>query len=295
MAAGYYTIKNFNTFQHKDVLLSGKWVKLYASSVDDPELAELSEQARLLWYLILAIGGQQGNKIYTDLRWLREKLHFSNLKRSSIDELITAGFLIPLSPASSAVVLAASPAAHVQAPSASVAPTPAPTLALVPDDPADSEDSPTAVQDPAVATGKTPAARMSATDRRDAALADPDFQTFWAAYPRKDARLDAGKVWSQLTAGKPLQDGVLEQMLDAIQRNISDGTWQLKKEKIRYIPLPAGWLRERRWEDEGVSQPARPATIAQYTNPDLDIQSGPIVPPPAELFEKMKRFGNSPL
>ena len=67
------------------------------------------------------------------------------------------------------------------------------------------------------------------------------FEEFYAAYPRHDAKADALKAWNQVQPG-------IDDVLEAIR-------WQLKsqdhldKEK-RFIPLPATWLRGRRWLDE---------------------------------------------
>jgi len=70
-----------------------------------------------------------------------------------------------------------------------------------------------------------------------------DFDTFWAAYPRKVSKHDALKAWHQV--------GVDGELLALILRALA---WQTKtwdySDYMRFVPLPATWLRGRRWEDE---------------------------------------------
>lgn len=71
-----------------------------------------------------------------------------------------------------------------------------------------------------------------------------DFETFWAAYPKKRKKLDALKAWQRV---KPSAE-LLDEMLDALswQRRSEDWT----KEAGQYVPLPASWLRAGQWMDE---------------------------------------------
>ena len=72
----------------------------------------------------------------------------------------------------------------------------------------------------------------------------PAFAEFWSAYPRKTAKREAWKVWSKLNGGRPN----LEAILSAIALQKKSPEW--KKENGRFIPHPATWLRQGRWEDE---------------------------------------------
>lgn len=71
----------------------------------------------------------------------------------------------------------------------------------------------------------------------------PGFEAFWAAYPRKDAKPSATKAFARL---KP-DEVLLAAMLAALHRQAA--TWTER----RFIPHPATWLNDRRWEDGGVS------------------------------------------
>lgn len=74
---------------------------------------------------------------------------------------------------------------------------------------------------------------------------DDDFSTFWSAYPRKDGKQDAIKAWKSIKPNKELQDVILNDLKRRVGIN---GVWY--KSERRFIPLPATYLRGRRWEDE---------------------------------------------
>lgn len=71
-----------------------------------------------------------------------------------------------------------------------------------------------------------------------------DFNLFWADYPRKDARLDALKAWTELDPSPELLEQILQSL--AWQKQRLDWT----KDNGQYVPYPATWIRGRRWEDE---------------------------------------------
>ncbi len=73
---------------------------------------------------------------------------------------------------------------------------------------------------------------------------DQVFESFWKAYPRKVNKARARKVWDKL-APDPALCGV---MGEALRRFRASPEWQ--KEGGAYIPHPATWLRNRRWEDD---------------------------------------------
>ena len=71
-----------------------------------------------------------------------------------------------------------------------------------------------------------------------------DFDTFWAAYPKKVAKADARKAWAQTKDIRP----ELTNLLIAITANCKTESWM--KSGGAFIPYPATWLRGERWEDE---------------------------------------------
>lgn len=76
------------------------------------------------------------------------------------------------------------------------------------------------------------------------------FLEFWRAYPRKVGK---GAAWRAWRTSRPDTDAVLA----ALKWQAASESWA--KEGGRYIPHPATYLNQRRWEDEpvGASQPAQ--------------------------------------
>lgn len=70
------------------------------------------------------------------------------------------------------------------------------------------------------------------------------FDRFWEAYPRKEAKQTAKKAFEKLNPDKAL----LQTMLEAIERFKGSAQWQ--EENGRFIPHPATWINQRRWEDD---------------------------------------------
>lgn len=77
---------------------------------------------------------------------------------------------------------------------------------------------------------------------------DELFERFWEKYPKKVKRAEAEEAWKAIAPDEAL----LECMLSAITTQKADEGW--RREGGRYIPLPANWLRNRRWEDVPVVQ-----------------------------------------
>ena len=73
---------------------------------------------------------------------------------------------------------------------------------------------------------------------------DPLFDQFWSAYPKKVAKEPAKKAFLK---HKPDQ-ALLDKMLDALQRYKRSDQWI--RDGGQYIPNPATWLNQERWEDE---------------------------------------------
>ncbi len=78
------------------------------------------------------------------------------------------------------------------------------------------------------------------------------FIEFWSAYPKKVGKGAAEKAWSKI---KPDFELHLK-ILSAIERQKTSEQWL--RDNGQYIPNPATWLNQRRWEDElQGAQPAR--------------------------------------
>jgi hypothetical protein len=66
---------------------------------------------------------------------------------------------------------------------------------------------------------------------------DSDFETFYSSYPKKVAKPNARKAWDKNKCQ-------LEQVLPALEKHKK--TWN----DPQFIPHPATWLNQRRWEDD---------------------------------------------
>jgi len=79
----------------------------------------------------------------------------------------------------------------------------------------------------------------------------PFFQEFWKCYPRREGK---GKAWEEWSRISPAPDGNFSILVqNAIDRQKKTVQWN--KDGGQFIPLPATWLHQRRWEDEGLQNP----------------------------------------
>jgi hypothetical protein len=81
---------------------------------------------------------------------------------------------------------------------------------------------------------------------------ETDFDTFWRAYPRKAAKLDARKAWKQMSPP-------IAEVLTALEWQVPANEW----DGGRFTPLPATWLRAGRWMDEEPERAVVSATAAK--------------------------------
>ncbi len=83
------------------------------------------------------------------------------------------------------------------------------------------------------------------------------FDAFWKVYPRKAGKEAARKAWGRIKPDKALQ----ERILAAVAQQ--DGSEQWNTERPRFIPHPATWLNQSRWDDELPPQSANGAGLAR--------------------------------
>lgn len=82
------------------------------------------------------------------------------------------------------------------------------------------------------------------------------FDQFWTAYPRKAGKGAARHAWK---TGKLTEK--LDAILAAVEKQKASEQW--RKEGGQFIPHPATWLRQERWEDEVLSPPTARAAVAE--------------------------------
>ena len=72
---------------------------------------------------------------------------------------------------------------------------------------------------------------------------DVDFDAFWSEYPKKVGKGAAKKAFE-----KARKKATLESLVTAVRRQKCGSQWT--REDGRFIPNPATWLNQERWEDE---------------------------------------------
>lgn len=100
-----------------------------------------------------------------------------------------------------------------------------------------------------------------------------DFNSFWNAYPRK---IGKGAAWISWKKSYVLYESISK----VLESQINSPQW--KKDDGQFIPHPATWLNQRRWEDE-VKENKEP----ERTYPKIDNTPG-LTPSQWEELKKKK-------
>jgi hypothetical protein len=88
------------------------------------------------------------------------------------------------------------------------------------------------------------------------------FEEFWMLYPRKVAKASAKKAWQKLTEE--------QQLLAAKALDNHCQYWKLKETAIEFIPHPATWINQERWEDELIIEPTKAKLAPLATNEQIE-------------------------
>lgn len=75
---------------------------------------------------------------------------------------------------------------------------------------------------------------------------DDRFEKFWEAYPRKVGKGNARTAWAKIR----VTDELFNTILNAVEQQKQWDQWQ--RDNGQYIPHPATWLNQQRWEDSGI-------------------------------------------
>jgi hypothetical protein len=126
----------------------------------------------------------------------------------------------------------------------------------------------------------TPKRRAAAKKKQDA-VTDDRFWTFWNAWPKKTkwGLAQVYEVWASLS----LTDDTVGAIVASVEKWKLSTSWT--KDNGQFIPTPKRWLEERRWEADpgGPVQPGpriQPRPGAGRSNRDLSADAGP---PPAAV------------
>ena len=94
------------------------------------------------------------------------------------------------------------------------------------------------------------------------------FEEWYATYPRKEGRADAVKAWDTPRLSEEQAKAVTQQ---TTERACHDPQWSDEQ----YVPMPAGYLRKRRWSDDWrsrVKPKAKPRTESAQAKADREAQ-----------------------
>lgn len=86
------------------------------------------------------------------------------------------------------------------------------------------------------------------------------FAAFWKLYPKKQGKGAAEKAWKKI---KPTAE-LFDTIVTAVEAAKLSEQWQ--RENGRYIPNPATWLNQKRWEDD-IPDPS-------YSQPTISVNGG---------------------
>ena len=85
---------------------------------------------------------------------------------------------------------------------------------------------------------------------------DEGFAWFYELYPRHECRKEARKAWGKLhrllltsDGGYGITKALKVRMAEHVMGKLRDGEWENDAERRRYIPLPATYLNQRKWEE----------------------------------------------
>ena len=108
-------------------------------------------------------------------------------------------------------------------------------------------------QHPPTPSAKPVADKTESASPVGAAGGGSGFAEFWLAYPKKVGKGEAERKWKTL---KPDAGAVLS----AVKRQSASEQW--RRDGGQYIPNPATWLHQRRWEDEPAQPPANSSSAS---------------------------------
>ncbi len=94
---------------------------------------------------------------------------------------------------------------------------------------------------------------------------DERFDRFWSAYPRKTGKDAARKAFAR----RKVNDELLQQMLDAIEAQKQSEQWT--RNGGQFIPHPATWLNQGRWQDETEPLPFADAPPVRWVTSEDDL------------------------
>ena len=74
------------------------------------------------------------------------------------------------------------------------------------------------------------------------------FESFWSFYPKKQGKKKAFESWQKLSPNHELTQSILKAV------SLQSQSEQWKKDGGQFVPMPATWLNQERWNDEPITE-----------------------------------------
>ena len=113
-------------------------------------------------------------------------------------------------------------------------------------------------------TNITPPAEPDGDNEKKEPLQDRRFDEFWKLYPKKVGKQAAKNSWKRIKPNAEL----FERILAAVQKAKNSAQWT--RNNGQYIPNPATWLNQGRWDDELEPAAASGSTAPQGSGQKFD-------------------------
>ena len=113
-------------------------------------------------------------------------------------------------------------------------------------------------------TNITPPAEPDGDNEKKEPLQDRRFDEFWKLYPKKVGKQAAKNSWKRIKPNAELFDRILA----AVQKAKNSAQWT--RNNGQYIPNPATWLNQGRWDDELEPAAASGSTAPQGSGQKFD-------------------------
>lgn len=251
---------------------SGLYVQLDVNFPDDDKIEEAGLDGAGLYAMALCLA----KRLMTDGKLKRSKLHRLGATDELIDRLVQVDLFCVRETSADAVWITAwtghnEPSSAIEERRAKDAARKRATRANRPSGHADtsaqrprghadtveksreekSKEENTPSPDPVPALAAVPEPDRSAD-------ADGSFVDWWKRYPRKDGKAEAETAYRRALRGargkKPVPVDVLE---ERTRRQLA--LWKRNGTEPQFIPRAATWLNGRRWEDDVLDAPSKPA------------------------------------
>lgn len=99
-------------------------------------------------------------------------------------------------------------------------------------------------------------ASVSVVNKATEKWLDDGFEWFYAMYPKHEGRFMARRAWGKLHRVLLVSEGnhglttaLRKRMAEFVTRKIKSGEWEMSPDRKQYVPAPAVFLNQRRWEE----------------------------------------------